>query len=730
MMEKNSPQKKNHLKKEIQMNKDLLLEIGTEEIPAGYIPPALEQLKDLTQEFLNTERIEHQDIFTYGTPRRLVLYVKEVALKQKELVTEVIGPPKHVSFDAEGKPTQSAIGFAKSQEINVGELKLKETPKGIYICAHKTLPCKETKDVLEVILPKIIKSISFPKSMYWQDKNLYFARPIRWLLAILGEAKIEFQFSNIKSDNLSYGHRFLSTKTIKINHPSEYEGKLEENFVIVNQIKRRQMIVEQIKSYCENNNCFTPELDELLNEVVYLVEYPALVVGDFKNEYLNLPKEVLVAAMREHQRYFHLVDKENNFLPKFLVIANTNPEVVGDKAINTICEGNERVLMARLADASFFFTQDKKTPLEVWVEEEKERIWQEDVGTLYEKTLRIVKLAEFISQKIAPEKTTKVARAGLLCKADLATEMVGEFPKLQGIMGYYYALCSGEDEEVANAIWEHYLPTSSEGILPQTLSGSIVSIADKIDSIVSCFSVGLIPTGSEDPYALRRQAQGIINILASGFFNIPPSIPSFSLLELVNYALTLLDKKVKREGVSEEVLNFLKQRLQHILINGLNAGTFSHPGIVNLDQAQALLAVGGDDIQDVLQRALILARISKTPDFEPLIIAFKRAMNILKPEARDERREVSEKLLVEDSEKNLYAIYLKIKEILYTHLIKKEYAEYLVNLIQLRKPIDNFFDEVMVMVEDKELRENRLSLLAHIASLFLKIADFSKIENK
>jgi len=707
------------------MNKDLLLEIGTEEIPAGYIPPALEQLKNLTKECLEEERIAHKDIFTYGTPRRLTLYVKEVSLKQKDLVTEVIGPPKNVSFTPEGKPTPAALGFAKSQGIGVEELKIKETPKGIYISAYKILPGKETKNVLPAIFPKIIKSISFPKSMYWRDKNFYFARPIRKLLAILGEMKIEFELNGIKADNFTFGHRFLSNQPIRINNPSEYEEKLQKNFVIVDQIKRRAMILDKIRTYGENNHCDAPELDELLDEVVYLVEYPTLIVGSFNKEYLNLPKEVLVAAMREHQRYFHLVDKDNNFLPKFLVIGNTVPEIVGDNTINTIREGNERVLAARLEDAAFFFNQDKKTSLEAWVEEEKGRIWQEDIGTLYEKTQRIVKLAAFISQKIAKELSTKASRAALLCKADLATEMVGEFPKLQGIMGYYYALASGEDRDVAVAIYEHYLPTSSDGVLPETLLGSIVSLADKIDSIVSCFSVGLIPSGSEDPYALRRQAQGIINILSSAFFKIPPSIPPLSLQELVNYSLTLLDKKIKREGVAEEVLSFLTQRLQNILINGISTTRFSHPGIVNVNQAQAILARGIDNVEEVLLKALSLAKISKTPEFEPLIITFKRVMNILKPVPSDQWIKVKEELLTEEFEKKLYTLYLKIKEELHLHLTKKEYSEYLATLIQFRQPIDNFFDEVMVMVEDKKLRENRLALLANIAHLFLKIADFS-----
>jgi len=716
------------------MNKDFLLEIGTEEIPAGYIPHALEQLKHLTREFLDEERIEHKDIFTCGTPRRLVLYIKEIALKQRDLVTEVLGPPKSISFDELGNPTKAAVGFANSQGVKVEELKFKETSKGIYIFAHKILQGKETKDVLASILPKIIKAISFPKSMYWQDKTLYFARPIRWILALLGEEKIEFEISGIKSDNISYGHRFLSSKAIKINNPSEHEEKLKENFVIVDQVKRRQMILNEIKSYCENNDCIAPELDELLEEVVYLVEYPALIVGSFNKEYLSLPHEVLVAAMREHQRYFHLVDKKNNFLPNFLVIANTNPKVVSDNVINTICNGNERVLAARLADAEFFFNQDKKISLEARVEGEKERVWQEDVGTVYEKTQRMVKLAEFISQKIAPEVTTQAVRAALLCKADLSTEMVGEFPKLQGIMGYYYALSSKEEEDVAKAIYEHYLPTSSDGVLPETLVGSIVSLTDKIDSIVSCFGVGLIPTGSEDPYALRRQAQGVINILSANFFKVPstPSIPSLSLQEVVNYSLLLLDKKLKRERkvAAEQVLNFLTQRLENILINGIRCGTFSHPGIVDASQAQALLSVGVDDVQDVLQRALALSTLSKTEEFKLLIITFKRIMNILKPITNYQLPVTSEKLLVEEPEKNLYAIYLKIKEELHTYLIKKEYSKYLSTLIQFRQPIDNFFDEVMVMVEDKDLKENRLALLTDISHLFLKIANFSHIENR
>jgi glycyl-tRNA synthetase beta chain len=449
-------------------------------------------------------------------------------------------------------------------------------------------------------------------------------------------------------------------------------------------------------------------------------------VGNFDSKYLNLPHEVLVSAMREHQRYFHLVDKNGSFLPNFLIIANTNKK----SALNIIRQGNERVLTARLEDADFFFTQDKKISLEARVEEEKGRIWQEDVGTVYEKTQRMVKLAEFISQKIAKDLTKKAARAALLSKADLSTEMVGEFPNLQGTMGYYYALASNEGEDVAKAIREHYLPTSSDGVLPETLLGSIVSIADKIDSITACFSVGLIPTGSEDPYALRRQAQGIINILSADFFKVPsaPNIPPISLQELVNYSLNLLGKQAKT--VLNEVLNFLKQRLQNILINGIKSGTFSQPGIVNQSQAQAILAVEVDDVQDVLLRALALSKFSKTTDFEPLTIAFKRAMNIIKPVASGEKRVVSEKLLVEKDEKELYNVYLKIKEELKPYIEKKEYEQYLSTLVKLRQPIDNFFDNVMVMVEDKNLKENRLALLADIADLFLKIADFSYIEDK
>ncbi|MDI6736396.1 MAG: glycine--tRNA ligase subunit beta, partial [bacterium] len=581
------------------MNEDLLLEIGTEEIPAGYLPQALEQLKGLAQSLLEEERIVHKGIKTLGTPRRLALYVQGVALHQQDLVTEVMGPPRHVSFDAEGKHTQAAIGFAKTQGVKIEKLQTKQTHRGDYILAVKTLQGKETKEVLATLLPKIITSLTFPKSMYWQSKNLneanlYFARPIRWILALLGETKIGFELAGIKSANHTFGHRFLSKQPIKINHPGQYEEKLRENYCLVNQVKRQEMIMEAITSYCEKNRCVAPEIEELLKEVVYLVEYPSLIVGSFDKEYLQLPKEVLVAAMREHQRYFHLTDKAGKFLPNFLCIANTDPEVVPANAINIIREGNERVLRARLADAAFFFVQDKKIPLEARVEQEKDRVWQEDLGTVYEKTQRVVKLAEFISSKIDKELMPKAVRAALLCKTDLSTEMVGEFPKLQGIMGYYYAVADGEDEDVANAIRQHYLPTSADGVLPQTLVSAIVSLADKIDSIVGCFSVGLIPTGSQDPYALRRQAQGIINILSAGFLKIPstPTIPPLSLQELVDYSLNLLVEKAtgfkpsigfkpskrEKQTVSNEVLNFSSQRLQNTLINGLGSGTYLYPG--------------------------------------------------------------------------------------------------------------------------------------------------------
>ncbi len=692
---------------------DLLLEIGTEEIPAGYIQSGLKQMQESMQSLLQGERIGFEGIDTYGSPRRLSILVTGVAASQMDADVEVLGPPKTAAYDKQGNPTKAAEGFAKSQGMSIEDLKIKTTPKGEYLCVEKHIKGKAAIEVLQENLPGLITGIYFPKSMKWGDKEIRFARPIRWLLALLDREVIPFGIDGICSSNISYGHRFLAPSSITISHPKEYVSSLEKGFVLVDIEKRKEIIASMIQEEMQKHkgrgndetlsslqpSAFSLQPD-LLDEVTCLVEYPVVLRGGFDEKYLSLPQDVVITSMCEHQRYFPVMDNDT-LLPYFLVVANTtqSPDIVR--------EGNERVLRARLSDAAFFWDSDRKVSLDERVEQQKKVVWQEKVGTLYEKTQRIVEIAERIAEelnrigKTASLDIESVQRAAWLCKADLLTDMVYEFPTLQGIMGYHYASSAGEAEDVAMAVKEHYLPKSFDGDVPETLMGAVISIADKIDSIVACFHVGLIPTGSEDPYALRRQAQGIINIILKQ--NLP-----------LNLRWLIAGSHEEQAG---QIIGFMKQRLEYALTNrGFMADTID-----------AVLGADFSFPTDALLRATALEEIRKMPDIEPLSISFKRVMNILRSEPSVKSEYVQESLLMEESERKLYHSICGIKETVEALVKEANYLEALSILATLRGDIDSFFDKVMVMVEDNKLRENRLALLQSIAALFLKVADLSRL---
>ncbi|MEK7275644.1 MAG: glycine--tRNA ligase subunit beta, partial [Candidatus Desantisbacteria bacterium] len=585
---------------------DLLLEIGTEEIPAGYIQQGLKQMRESMQFLLQGERIGFEGINTYGSPRRLSILVTGVAASQMDADVEVLGPPKSAAYDKQGSPTKAAEGFARSQGTGMENLKIKTTTKGEYLCVEKHIQGKAAIEVLQKSLPGLIASIYFPKSMRWGTKEIRFARPIRWLLALLEDRVIPFELDGIPSGNITYGHRFLAPSPITISQAEDYVASMEKAFVIVDIDKRKEMIAAGIAKEAQRHRGmeegFSYDINaDLLDEVACLVEYPVVLKGGFDEKYLALPHDVVITSMCEHQRYFPVINNDT-LLPYFLVVANTSqsPDIVR--------EGNERVLRARLADAAFFWDCDRKVSLDEKVEQQKMVVWQEKAGTLYEKTQRIVEIAARITEKLnlvrktAPLDVEMVKRAALLCKADLLTEMVGEFPTLQGIMGYHYALSDGESEDVALAVRDHYLPKSFDDDVPQTLMGAIVSIADKIDSIVACFNVGLIPTGSEDPYALRRQAQGIINIILK--LNIP-----INLLWLVETACAACQGQ---EEKTTEIMRFLRQRLEYALISVEFAA----------DTVDAVLEVDFTSPTNALTRAIALEEIRKMPDIEPLSISF------------------------------------------------------------------------------------------------------------
>jgi len=700
------------------MADDLLLEIGTEEIPATYIEPALEQLETLARKLFSEERVPFKEMKTYATPRRLILFMKEVARKQDDLILEVLGPSKKAAFDSEGSPTKAATGFAQSQGVKVEDLVTRKVEKGEYVFALKTVPGRVTLKVLPKILKETITGISFPKSMRWPQSSIRFARPIRWIVAIYGTKTVNFSLGKLKAGRLTRGHRLLSSKPIMVKNPANYEELLKNNFVIIDQEKRKRTIENAISDAIRKTKGRLLEDKELLDEVNYLLEYPTAVLGHFEEKYLKLPRQVLITCLKHHLKYFSVLENGGKLLPYFVGLRDGISEYM-----ENVRQGYERVLSARLKDAEFFFEQDTKRKLEENVDELKGVVFQEELGTLYDKTQRVVKLSEIIAElSNANCKKSTLRRIALLSKADSVTEMVGEFPELQGIMGGEYARISGEEKIVADGIYEHHFPLSANGELPQSIEGAIVSIADKVDTITGDFCVGFLPSGSQDPYGLRRQAQGVIRIILDKRLTL-------SLNTLIDESLDLLRKSAhfsrkRLEEISEvknQILQFFRQRMEAILTEG---------GI-NYDEIEATLAVGFSDLVDAEIRASSIHKLRKSPDFEPVIIAFKRAKNILKQAEERKIKVVSsqfdEKKLKEAGERRLYEAFDKIEKEAGKLLKKGEYEKALEKLVSLREPVDDFFDKVMVMVEDRKLRDNRLALLNRIVDLFCKIADFSKI---
>jgi glycyl-tRNA synthetase beta chain len=685
--------------------KELLLEIGTEEIPAGFIPQALSDLEASAIKELEGNRIDFQGVKTFGTPRRLVLFIESVLEKQKDIEMKKVGPSKQAAFDSKGNPTQAAIGFAKSQSVPVESLKLIQTEKGEYVCALKEEPGKPAADLFPSLLSKLILSIPFQKSMRWAEVPIRFARPIHWILALFGGEVIPFEVGNVRSGNLTYGHRFMHPGAIEVKDFKSYLTKMGEAFVIVDPLERKKKIEEEMVREGASVSGKVLKDEELLDEVTFLVEYPVALCGNFDSAFLSLPREVVIHSMKEHQRYFPVEDDRGVLLPHFVCVSNTNPK---DRKV--VVKGNERVLKARLSDAAFFFQDDLKISLEKRLEQLKKVVFQAKLGTSYEKVMRFTQLALFICERIDPKLRKTVERASLLCKADLVTGMVGEFPKLQGIVGREYARLSGERPEICEAIYEHYLPGFAGDRLPSSSVGDMVSMADKLDTIVGCFGVGLVPTGTADPFGLRRQALGIMRIILE-------KKHSLSLLQLIEESEKQLKEKMSRpsEEVKKEVLDFFRIRYQNLLLEK------GYP----FDVIEAVVSTSFDELLDVQHRIDALRGAREWKDFESIVIGFKRAMNILK--GAPYKKRINPALFSEDAEKNLYQSFLKSKEKIDGHLHKRDYESSLLEMTQMKKPIDEFFDKVMVMVEDEATRNNRLALLDEIGGLFLRIADFSKL---
>ncbi len=690
------------------MAKDLLFEIGTEELPARFIDPALKELKRLAQEKLKALALEFEGLKTLGTPRRLTLYVAGLAERQPDRVEEIMGPPKKAAFDQEGNPTKAAEGFARKQGVSVADLRIKETPKGPYVYVEKKIPGQQTEDLLPDLLKKLITELPFPKSMRWGSYKIRFARPIRWLLAIYGGKTISFEIAGVSSGNLTYGHRFMAPDPIEVTGLVDYVQKLREAFVIVEPEERLARTLDEVTDAALSAKGRILEDRELLEENANLVEFPYATLGSFEEKFLALPRPVLITAMREHQRYFALVDEEGRLLPKFVAVNNTRP-----KDPSALVAGHERVLRARLEDAKFYFERDKKIPLAERVKELAHVGYHARLGSLYDKVKRLEALSSWLAKHLAPEKTDIVQRAAYLSKADLVTELVQEFPSLQGVMGREYALLSGEPEEVAQAIYEHYLPTHAGGELPRTIPGAIVSLADKIDTICAFFGIGERPSGAADPYGLRRAAYGLINIILDQRFVL-------SLKELVTEALNLLEDYLTEEKgkLPSEIITFIGRRLE---------GELTSRGFAD-DLVQAVMAVGFDDLVDTYRRLEALKEVRESPDFPALAVGFKRVMNMVKK--LRQQLSFDDRLLIEEAERALWQTYLAVKEESMPLIEAGKYQEALREFLKLKQPIDHFFDEVFVMVEDQVIRENRLALLQKIAKLFLSVADLSYLREE
>jgi glycyl-tRNA synthetase beta chain len=686
----------------------LLLEIGAEEIPAGYIQPALDAMAQNLLQRLDAAHIAHGQARTCGTPRRLTVVVDQVAPKQATITETLMGPPEKVAFDDEGQPTMAAVKFAEKAGVAVGRLQVVQTEKGRYLSARKTSRGQATLKMLKTILPEVILAIPFPKSMRWADLSIHFARPIQSIVALLGGKVVAFSLGGrIKSGRRALGHMFMNPGKLTIASPEDYEEALLAANVVVDIDKRRQMTADEVARAATGLGGRVLPDAELLDIVTNLVEIPVATAGKFDDIFLDVPREILITAMREHQKYFAVVDDDGRLMPGFVAVNNTRT-----RNMDLVATGHERVLRARLSDARYFYTADVKVPMETWVEKLKRVLFQAKLGSMHAKVVRVKTLAAWLADTVNPAVKESVTRAAHLCKADLVSQVVGEFANLQGIMGRIYAQTAGEADDVAAAIEEHYRPTHSGGKLPETETGALLAIAEKIDSICGCFCVGLIPTGAADPYALRRQSIGILQIMRSRNLNI-------SLTQLVEKSIALLaDKQTEApEKTRAAVMTFMGNRLARLLAD---------EGLAK-DVIAAVISASADRVSDVERRANALEKLKGQPEFTPLAAAFKRVENILKKADLSSTPTVDPSLFTQVAEGDLFSACQRIRTQVNQLLTQGDLDHALATIATLRGPVDVFFDDVMVMADDDAVRRNRLALLASISAIFGQIADFSQI---
>ena len=686
------------------MAKDLLLEIGLEEMPAHVVTPSRIQLEEKVIKFLDEHHLDYETVQSFATPRRLAVKVTAIPEKQADVEEEVKGPAKKIALDAEGNWSKAAQGFVRGQGVTTEDIVFKELNGVEYVYVTKFTKGQSAKEVLTK-LNDVITSLTFPVTMHWANYDFEYIRPIHWIVALLDDEVIPFKVLDVTTGQTSRGHRFLGDD-VTFQHANEYEAKLKEQFVVVQPNERKQMIVDQANALAAEKNWQLALDEELLEEVTNLVEYPTAFVGSFDEKYLSVPDEVLVTSMKEHQRYFEVRNDQGLLMPHFIAVRN------GDNVhLENVIKGNEKVLIARLEDAEFFYNEDKKLTIEACVEKLKNVTFHEKIGSIYEKMQRVALIAQIIGRKVglSEEELEDLKRASEIYKFDLVTNMVGEFPELQGIMGEKYALLQGEKPAVATAIREHYLPTSSEGELPETAIGAVLALADKLDSVFSFFSVGMIPTGSNDPYALRRQTYGVIRIIEDKGWTIP-------LVQLQTEVDEAVNQDVEKYGVllnegQAEVVEFVKARLRQLLMTKN----------VRHDIIDAVVSAEQADLSKLFASANILKSRFEDQDFKPSMEALTRVINLAKKGQEllgDTEEGIDPSLFENKAEKELYQAVNDLSEAFATRTIAENYEA----LVNLRPLIDAYFNETMVMVEDEKVKQNRLKQLMQIAKMALSIA--------
>jgi glycyl-tRNA synthetase beta chain len=698
---------------------ELLFEVGCEEIPAGMLPKAEEELRTNIEKLLTAESLfDGVSVETFSTPRRLTAWVQGLRAKQADIETEVTGPPKSVAYDSVGAPTRAAQSFAEKQRVHVSDLYLVQTPKGEYLGAKQIKLGRTAEQILISILPRAVHDLSWPRSMTWTGLDgARFIRPIRWIVAVLDGKPLKLSVAGVAAGRTTRGHRFLGSGAIPVKNFLDYERRLQQNGVLVRSAKRQEKIATELEAHAKRGSYRIHEDDSLRKQVAYLNEFPTVIQGNFDPAFLSLPDEILVTVMRDHQKYFAAEKKSGELAPHFLAVINARKDSQG-----LIRAGHERVLRARFADAQFFWQADQKCRLADYLPKLERVTYESRLGSYRDKVERIRTIARWFTEQwfnlgMTQAHVAEADRAAELAKCDLATEMVREFTELQGVVGGLYARAQGESDEIADAVYDHYRPVALEDAIPRNLTGCAIALADKLDSVVGCFALGLVPTGSSDPYALRRAALGIVKII------LEKKLPVSLSLAVGAAAKTLLTHKPKR-GVSpdqeNQILDFVLDRARFVFREREGFG---------YDEVSAVFRAGADDLVDAQKRLAALRAIRRSKNFEPLAVSFKRIRKILEKAsvASSDARQVNSELFEHAAERELHVAVRGAAAKVQTQKRAGKYQEALETIAGLRKAVDHFFDGVMVMAENEAVRNNRLALLAELLREFTTVADFSEI---